>query len=201
MGFWLVALTKYLISPLFFRLLIPRHLFRSALLERAGSNRSFTRLAQTVVSSEQWHRGPCSSLYGIDFGSYTDTRSRTQTHHAHTQLPPPWGVALINELKVQRCLCVWSLYAGHFALTSIPPAWQADRGIVGKRHAFLFYFIFAVVLVYWCMCHVSRLHWLCARVCDTDRLSGPLCVWRPSPSLPRFISIYDQQKKKGTFSF
>lgn len=40
-----------------------------------------------------------------------DTHRHALTHiNAGTQLAPPLGVALINELKVQRCLCLCGRY-------------------------------------------------------------------------------------------
>lgn len=71
---------------------------------------------------------------------------------------------------------------------------------MGKRYAF-FIFILAVVLVCLGLCYIVGVHRWCARVCDADKLSGLRCVWRPSPSSPRFISIYDQQEKKELFFF
>lgn len=69
----------------------------------------------------------------IDFGSYSKTHTDSC---ARTQLPPPRGLALINELKVQRCSAV--IAAGHFAAVSL----QQRKDL--SREALVFPLVFAL---------------------------------------------------------
>lgn len=151
-----------------------------------GVKPQFTWLIQTVDLSK--HRGPSSSLWHRFWQLF-----RHALVCAHTQLHPPAGVALINELKVQRCFCVRA-YARVCDRRSLCTHVDFSSRTQTVGHVYVAY-----CLIYFCWCvplyHVVDVHWLRACLRDANWMVIYACGVSPSPSFPRFISIYDQQKE------
>lgn len=115
--------------------------------------------------SVQSYRG--SVRAHIDFGSYSKTHTDSW---ARTQLPPPRGVALINELKVQRCFV-----CERYMKVISPPLFCSREGNYREERLWSIWFLPLYSLV-------RCASYLCAEG-DAFQLS------------PSLVSIYDLQKE------
>lgn len=167
-----------------FSLLMPYNLLRLV----DGVKPQFTWLIQTVDLSKQRHRGPSSSLWHWFWQLFRHALVCARTHTA----APSLGSCVDKWVKsAEVFLCVCARVCDRRSFCTHVDFYSRGQSV---GHVYVAY-----CLIYFCWCarlyHVVGVHWLRACLRDANWMVIYACGVSPSPSFPRFISIYDHQKE------